>query len=309
MRNIENLKLAFPELEDSVKQSTKGGWGGYSDGGNGGGWWHNWNTNNPINLPPITITPSGPSYNPGKAPGYTPGGNPYWNGGLFPWGNPGYPGGGDGGGGGGGGGYIGGNGTFQPWATFDKDVVDVIEKTQAALSAANEFVTDAANIAAKIGDAEMASQAIHQLESVGNVLNTVGKVTMAYDVYNALSDGKVTLKEGTKLIADVVIGKLSGAIPVAGPIIAIAYTALDATGQVDKFIDWIYPDKLEDEDLRKIWDKMLQENITEGKTFKETFGRDLIQDIFRNGIHDSYPNYDPYTRYNPINEAPLNFII
>lgn len=30
MKNFYNLVLSFPELEDSVKQSTKGGWGGYS---------------------------------------------------------------------------------------------------------------------------------------------------------------------------------------------------------------------------------------------------------------------------------------
>lgn len=32
MKNINNLRLAFPELEESIKQSTKGGWGTYEDG-------------------------------------------------------------------------------------------------------------------------------------------------------------------------------------------------------------------------------------------------------------------------------------
>ena len=242
-------------------------------------------------MPPITITSGGGKHDHGTPPVYTPGSNPYWWGGQSPWGNPGYgeQGGGRSSGGdfGGGGGYYVDSGTFQTWATFDKDVVDVIEKTQATLSAVNEFVIDATNIASKIGNAEIAAKAIRQLEAVGDVLNRVGKVTMAYDFYYALSDGKVTLAEGTKLVTNVVIGKLSTAIPVAGPIIAIAYTALDSTGQVDKFIDWIYPDKLEDEDLRNIWDKMIQENITEGKTFKETFGREtkpLIEHQFNNMV-------------------------
>jgi hypothetical protein len=40
MKNLENLKLSFPELEESIKQSTKGGWSGYSDGGDAS-WRHN----------------------------------------------------------------------------------------------------------------------------------------------------------------------------------------------------------------------------------------------------------------------------
>jgi hypothetical protein len=293
MKNLENLKLSFPELEESIKQSTKGGWSGYSDGG-GTGWWHNWDTNNPINLPPITITPGGGKHDHGTPPAYTPGGNPYWWGGQSPWGNPGY---GEQGGGGSSGGY----GTGTPLPTFDENVIDVIEKVSETLDAANEFITDAAEIARKIGDEAMAKTAISQLESIGKHLGTIGRMSMLYDAYVALSDGKVTVAEGTKLIADVVIGDLAIAIPVAGPIIAFTYTALDSTGQVDRFIDWIYPDKMEDEDLLKIWDKMIQENVTGGKTFKETFGRDTIQDIFNGSIHDSYPGNHPY---NPTSDMP-----
>jgi len=97
MKNLENLKLSFPELETSVKQSTKGGWGGYSDGwGNYGGWG---TPNNPFNLPEIRITPGGGSYDQGTPNGNTtPHGNPYWGGGWSDSGNPGY---GDQGGGGG----------------------------------------------------------------------------------------------------------------------------------------------------------------------------------------------------------------
>lgn len=288
MKNFNNLALSFPELEDSVKQSTKGGWGGYSDGGGGGSWWSNFNPNKDvINLPEVHITPNGGSYDPGNSNGnYTPGGNPYWNGGSSNNGNAGY---GDQGGSSGGGNT--GGDAHSPLPTFNKDVVDVVETYHSALENTNDAVKDAAEIAGRIGDAEQAAQAVKQLKAIGEVLGHVGKATALYDTYVAISDGKVTLKEATKLIADIAIGEVAGAIPIAGPIIAIVYTALDATGQVDKFIDWVYPDKMEDEGIDELWDRLMAEGATEGKTFLETFGRITPNQQAKQDMQDAFHSH------------------
>lgn len=121
----------------------------------------------------------------------------------------------------------------------------------------------------------MAQEALTQLKGITEALKVVGKVTLALDVYNALVDGKLTGGETAKLMADLLIGEAAVLIPVAGPVIVIAYTALDASGQVDEFIDFIFPDKLEDAELEEIWDKMISLNITNGLTFEETFGRSI----------------------------------
>jgi len=66
MKNFEALKLSFPELEHSVKQSTKGGWDTYSGGGGGGSFaWV-------INLGgDVTIRPDGGNSHTTPTPNYT----------------------------------------------------------------------------------------------------------------------------------------------------------------------------------------------------------------------------------------------
>lgn len=80
MKNFENLLLSFPELENSVKQSTKGGTDEYESGPENYDWWKHFDPNTGvISLPGITVTPNG-SYTDYDVRNNDPYGYPYGNG-------------------------------------------------------------------------------------------------------------------------------------------------------------------------------------------------------------------------------------
>lgn len=284
MKKLDKLKLTFPELEDHIKQSTKGGLGEYGDDDDWGNYGGYGSPENPINLPPVFV-------NPGNTIDPYP--YPTTGAGLYPWGwgdsysdNI--------------GGYsFGGTG---PLPTFNEYVIDIIETTNSAFTNQNLLAVHTAEIAQKYSSEARAIEVIEQLKRVGDILRNTGVALTTYDAYVAISDHKLTVGEGTKIIADVVFGKISSTIPIAGPIIGFTYTALDATGQIQTFIEWIYPDKLEDKVLIEVWKKMETLNATGGKTFLETFGRNPISEVLPpiegggstdGPIDDHYPMYYP----------------